>query len=153
MQKPQASRWTCLSALAGAAVALVGNTGSSRAAEIAQPAKANPEAFMKRAFLMKDTARDAGDQAYGAVVVQDGTIIGQAPSRVVTANDPSAHAEMEAIRDAARSSGSRNLSGAVLYSSSRPCPMCEGAASYAGISEMVHGKELTSAGQPRLRRC
>ncbi len=153
MQKPQASRRTCLSAIAGAAIALVGDKRPSAAAETAQPGEASPRAFMERAFLMKETAQEAGDQGYGAVVVRDGVVIGQAPSRVVTAGDPSAHAEMEAIRHAARSTGSRNLSGAVLYSSSRPCPMCEAAASFAGISEMVHGRALTSAGRPRLRRC
>ena len=118
-----------------------------------QPAEASPQAFMERAYAMKQRALDGGDRGYGAVVVRDGKIIAEAPSRVVTAGDPSAHAEMEAIRDAARALGSRDLSGAVLYSSSRPCPMCEGAASYAGIEEMVHGNALTSSGRPRLRRC
>jgi len=153
MRKPYASRRDCLGAVAGAAIVLFGNRRPSVASEIAQPAKTSPQAFMERAFDMKMIAQEAGDQAYGAVVVRDGKIIGQAPSRVVTADDPSAHAEMEAIRDAARSNGSRDLSGAFLYSSSRPCPMCEGAASFAGISEMVHGREVTFAGRPRLRRC
>lgn len=152
MRRPHASRRDWLGTIAGAALVLVGNKRPAIATEIAQPAETTQQAMMERAFAMKKIAQESGDQAYGAVVVRDGNIIGQAPSRVVTASDPSAHAEMEAIRDAARSNDSRDLSGAVLYSSSRPCPMCEGAASFAGISEMVHGRALTSAGRPRLRR-
>jgi tRNA(Arg) A34 adenosine deaminase TadA len=57
-------------------------------------------------------------------VVRAGLIVGQSPSHVVLHQDPTAHAEMEAIRDAARRLGTRNLSGCTLYSSSPPCPMC-----------------------------
>ena len=153
MQDLDTNRRRGLRALLGAALLLLARRSAAADGQIAQPAEASPQAFMVRAFAMKQAAREAGDQAYGAVVVRDGRIIAEAPSRVVTAGDPSAHAEMEAIRDAARATGSRDLSGAVLYSSSRPCPMCEGAASFAGISEMVHGDDLTSAGRPRLMRC
>ncbi len=69
---------------------------------IVQPAAPGPGAFMARAREMKDRALADGDQGYGAVVVKAGRIVGEAPSRVVTAGDPTAHAEMEAIRDAAR---------------------------------------------------
>ena len=153
MQVPNANRRHGLRALLGAALVLLGRRSAAAAGEVAQPAEATAQAFMARAFAMKQAAREAGDQGYGAVVVRDGRIIAESPSLVVTAGDPSAHAEMEAIRAAARATGSRDLSGAVLYSSSRPCPMCEGAASFAGISEMIHGKDLTSAGRPRLMRC
>ena len=78
----------------------------------------------------------AGDQPYGAVVVKDGKIVGEAPSRVVTNRDPTAHAEMEAIRDAARKLGTRDLSGCEMYGSSPACPMCRAAASFAGISRL-----------------
>lgn len=104
---------------------------------------------MRRAEAMRDEAARGGDQAFGAVVLQGERIVGEAPSRVVTANDPTAHAEMEAIRDAARRLGSRDLSGCVLVSTSRPCRMCEAAAGWAGISRMVHGAALTDAGAPR----
>lgn len=103
---------------------------------------------MQRARQMRDEAVRAGDQSFGAVVLRDGKIVGEAPSRVVTANDPTAHAEMEAIRDAARRLGSRNLSGCILVSTSRPCRMCEAAAGWARISRMVHGDALTDAGAP-----
>jgi tRNA(Arg) A34 adenosine deaminase TadA len=119
---------------------------------IVQPQAASDTAFMARALEMKASAEAAGDQAYGAVVVRDGRIVGQAPSAVVTRGDPTAHAEMEAIRDAARRLSQRHLGGSVLYSSSRPCPMCEAAAYWAGIERMIHGTGLSDAGRPRLPR-
>jgi tRNA(Arg) A34 adenosine deaminase TadA len=75
-----------------------------------------------------------------------------APSRVVSRSDPTAHAEMEAIRDAARRLGTRHLGNCVIYASSRPCPMCEAAAYWAGISRLYHGADITDAGPPRLCR-
>ena len=103
---------------------------------------------MQRARVMRDEAVRSGDQSFGAVVLRGGQIVGEAPSRVVTAGDPTAHAEMEAIRDAARRLGSRDLSGCVLVSTSRPCRMCEAAAGWARISRMVHGDSLIDAGAP-----
>ncbi len=117
---------------------------------IAQPGAPSPQAFITRAFDMRTEAVRTGDQAYGAIVVKDGRIIGQAPSRVIVNTDPTAHAEMEAIRDTARRLGMSDLSGAVLYSSSHPCPMCEAAAYWAGISRMVHGHQASDAGAPSL---
>jgi tRNA(Arg) A34 adenosine deaminase TadA len=104
---------------------------------------------MRRAEALRDEAVRAGDQPYGAVLLRGERVVGAAPSRVVTHNDPTAHAEMEAIRDAARSLRSRDLSGCVLVSTSRPCRMCEAAAAWAGISRMVDGEGLTDAGPPR----
>jgi tRNA(Arg) A34 adenosine deaminase TadA len=129
-----------------AAAAAMRSTGG--AAQVQGPA-----AHMQRAVEMRRAAEAAGDQAFGAVVVEDGRIVGAAPSAVVTRGDPTAHAEMEAIRDAARRLGRRNLAGLVLYSTSRPCPMCEAAAYWAGIARMVHGEALTDAGAPQLGRC
>ena len=103
---------------------------------------------MQRARAMRDQAVRSGDQAFGAVVVRGDQIVGEAPSRVVTAGDPTAHAEMEAIRDAARRLRNRDLSGCVLVSTSRPCRMCEAAAGWARIDRMVHGDALTDAGAP-----
>ena len=138
-----------------ALVALIGTTAAApaTAGELVQPERPGPEAFAARAFTLRDQAVEDGDQPYGAVVVLDGRIIGEAASRVVVNRDPTAHAEMEAIRDALRRRGIGDLTGAILYSSSRPCPMCEAAASYAGIARMVHGRSRTDAGAPRLTRC
>jgi tRNA(Arg) A34 adenosine deaminase TadA len=104
---------------------------------------------MRRAEALRDDALRAGDQPFGAVVLRGDEVVGAAPSRVVIANDPTAHAEMEAIRDAARRLRTRDLSGCVLVSTSRPCRMCEAAAGWAGISRMVYGQTLTDAGAPR----
>ncbi len=103
---------------------------------------------MQRAEALRDDALRTGDQAFGAVMLRDSRIVGEAPSRVVTLQDPTAHAEMEAIRDAARRLRSRDLSGCVLVSTSRPCRMCEAAAGWARIERMVHGAALTDAGRP-----
>jgi tRNA(Arg) A34 adenosine deaminase TadA len=147
-------------ALAGAAFAVAGTTaarpGSLNAQTrdpIAQPANPGKAAFMARAIAMRDAAARAGDQPYGAVIVKDGRIVGEAPSRVITGTDPTAHAETEAIRDAARRLGTRDLSGCEIYASTRPCPMCEAAAYWAGIARIYHDADAADAGAPRLSRC
>ena len=98
---------------------------------------------------MQRLATSTGDQPYGAVLVADGAIIGEGPSRVVILGDPTAHAEREAIRDAQRRLGRTDLSGSVLYSTSRPCRMCEAAAAEANVARMIHGTDLDDAGPPR----
>jgi len=143
-----------LAALAGALAPLaLLPAGRATAKEIDQPRNPGPEAFMQRAQKMKNLALATGDQGYGAVVVKDGLIVAQAPSRVVTNADPTAHAEMEAIRAAARVLGTRDLSGCTLYGTSPACQMCETAAHWASIDALVHGPSLTEAGRPRYRRC
>ncbi len=101
---------------------------------------------------MRDRAITLGDQGYGAIIVKDLNIVGQSPSHVILKGDPTAHAEMEAIRDAASRLGSRDLSGCTLYSSSRACPMCEAAAYWAGIDRMVYGEAISDGGRPELCR-
>jgi tRNA(Arg) A34 adenosine deaminase TadA len=135
--------------LAGAIV--VSTTARTRATEIVQPPRPDPAAFMERAFAMRRLAIERGDQPYGAVVVQAGRIVGEGVSAVVTANDPTAHAEMQAIRDAARRLGTRDLSRCEMYGTSRACTMCEAAAHWAGIARMLHGEAVTDAGAPQLR--
>jgi len=126
--------------------ALVG-VASVFAARVAR-ASDNHREFIDAAFRMRDDAVRAGDQAYGAVVVKDGRIVGFGPSRVIQKKDPTAHAESEAIRDAQGKLG-RDLSGAILYSSSRPCSACEQAGAEANIARMIHGRRATDAGVPR----
>lgn len=147
--------WTRRCFIATGTLVLAGSplvaSAGDLAPAIAQPDAATAAAFIKRAFDMRDQAASNGDQSYGAIVVSpDRIIVGQAPSRVIEATDPTAHAEMEAIRDAARRLGTRNLAGHVLYSSSRPCPMCEAAAYWANVDRMVHGRDGRDAGAPRL---
>lgn len=122
----------------------------AKAEPILQPAAASAAAFIERAFEMRQRAIDLGDQAYGAIVVRDGMIIGQSWSRVIIDHDPTGHAEMAAIRDTARRLGNRDLGSAIMYSTSRPCPMCEAAAYWAGIGQLVHGRNGDIGGVPRL---
>jgi tRNA(Arg) A34 adenosine deaminase TadA len=91
---------------------------------------------MSRALEMKRVAMEAGDQPYGAIVVKNDAVVGEGPSRVVTNQDPTAHAEMEAIRDAARQLGTRDLSGCIIYATSKPCRMCATASYWANLSRI-----------------
>lgn len=104
--------------------------------------------WYEAALAMRRLAESWGDQPYGAVLVQDGRIIGQGPSRVVKNADPTAHAEREAIRDALSAHGAGAVRGAVLYSTSRPCTACERAAARAGVRRMYFGAALQDAGAP-----
>ena len=105
--------------------------------------------WYEAAEAMRRLALSWGDEPYGAVVVQNGSIVGEGPSRVRRRNDSNAHAEREAMRDARESFGAEVLRGAVLYSTSRPCSLCEAAAAQAGIARMIHGARLQDAGAPR----
>jgi len=71
---------------------------------------------------------------FGAVIVKDGIVIGKGVNRVTSRNDPTAHAEIEAIREAAKNIHDFNLSGAILYSTCEPCPMCLSAIYWANIT-------------------
>jgi tRNA(Arg) A34 adenosine deaminase TadA len=116
---------------------------------ITQPQNGSAQAFIERSFEMRQLAIEHGDQPYGAVVVKNGKIIGQSWSRVILDSDATGHAEMSAIRDAGRRAGRESLSGAILYSSSHPCAMCEAAASWVGIASMIHGHSAVDAGPPQ----
>jgi tRNA(Arg) A34 adenosine deaminase TadA len=121
-----------------------------RTPEIVQPRTAGHEGFMERAFEMRRRAIERGDQPYGAVIVKEGRIVGAGVSAVVTDNDPTAHAEMQAIRDTARRLGTRDLTSCEMYGTSRACPMCEAAAYWARIARMYYGTSVADAGAPRL---
>jgi tRNA(adenine34) deaminase len=111
---------------------------------------AGPERrWYEAALAMKQLAESWGDQPYGAVLVLDGTLVGEGPSRVVKDGDNDAHAERVAIRDAQRRLGRASLAGAILYSTSRPCSLCEAAAAAAGVARMYYGQSLADAGPPR----
>lgn len=129
--------------------AFLAAAGAALAARaVAAPAEQHRE-FIAAAFRMRDDAVKAGDQPYGAVVVRDGRVVGLGPSRVVLRKDGTAHAEREAIRDAQGKLGRRDLSGCLLYSSSRPCSACESTAHEARIARMYFGADATDAGPPR----
>jgi tRNA(Arg) A34 adenosine deaminase TadA len=128
----------------------------ARAAEreppaIVQPATPSPVAFMRRAFELRRIATERGDQPYGAVIVRGAKIVGEGVSAVITTPDPTAHAEMQAIRDAARRLRTPNLSGCEMYGTSRACPMCEAGAYWAGLLRLWYGESIADGGGPRLR--
>jgi len=137
------TRRSAMLVMAAAALGLAGRARAS--ASLA----AEHREFIAAAFRMKDEAVAKGDQPYGAVVVRDGRIVGFGPSRVVLKKDANAHAEREAIRDAQARLGTADLSECVLYSTSRPCAVCERAAAQAKIARMIHGADATDAGPPQ----
>ena len=148
------SRRQALQSLAGFALAALAQRAIAKdasTAAIVQPTEPGPAAFAERAFEMRRLAIAGGDQPYGAVVVKGSRIVGLGVSAVVTAIDPTAHAEMQAIRDAARRLGTRDLSGCELYGSSRACAMCEAAAYWARIDRLRFGEAATDGGAPALR--
>ena len=132
-----------------AAVALLFVWRLASSAERSDASSRPERRWIEAAASMKRLAESWGDQAYGAVLVADGAIIGEGPSRVVKRGDPTAHAEREAIRDAQRRLGRTSLAGSVLYSTSRPCRQCEIAAAEAQVARMIYGERLNDAGQPR----
>ena len=76
---------------------------------------------------------------FGAVIVRDGIVIGSGRNEVLTTNDPTAHAEMVAIRDACKTLNTFKLSNCILYTSCEPCPMCLSAAYWADIKTIFYG--------------
>lgn len=147
------TRRAVLSGAAGLVVTAVTRSVSAqdRTPAIPQPGRPGREAFMERAFEMRRLAVERGDQPYGAVIVKAERIVGEGASAVVTDDDPTAHAEMVAIRDAARRLGSRDLSGCEMYGTSPACPMCEAGAYWARVTRLLHGAMIVDAGPPRLR--
>lgn len=121
--------------------------------DIPQPARADREHFMQRAFEMRRIAEQRGDQAYGAVVVRSGRIVGEGASGVIVMQDPTAHGEVEAIRDACRRLGTNDLGGCEIYSTAKPCPMCETACYWARIARIYFGAGITDGGAPRYLTC
>src|SRR5262245_9751334 len=116
-----------------------------------RPARAldvRKQLFVAEAARMKQEAIASGDQPFGAVVVMGDKIVGYGPSRVVTDRNPNAHAERVALWDAQHRLGSRDLSGAMIYSTSRPCSVCEKALAESNIERMFFGAEATDAGKP-----
>ena len=82
---------------------------------------------------------------FGAVLVKDGRIVGRGHNRVLAKHDPTCHAEMEAIRDAAAKIGTHDLTGCELYTSCYPCPMCLSAVIWANIKKIYYGNTSTDA--------
>jgi tRNA(adenine34) deaminase len=97
------------------------------------------EIFMRRALEFAQRAREEGEVPVGCVVVQDGRVIGEGWNRPIASADPTAHAEIQAMRAAATAIGNYRLSGATLYVTLEPCEMCLGAMFHARIARAVYG--------------
>lgn len=104
------------------------------------------EAYMKTALALAERASEAGEVPIGAVVVYQGRIIGEGFNQTITTLDPSAHAEMVAIREAAKTIGNYRLVDCTLYVTIEPCSMCVGLLVHSRISRLVFGATEPKAG-------
>jgi tRNA(Arg) A34 adenosine deaminase TadA len=102
--------------------------------------KEQAEKFMRYAIELGRKGMEAGSGGpFGAIVVKDGKIIGEGWNRVLSSNDPTAHGEITAIRDACKNIQSYDLSGCEIYTSGEPCPMCLSAIYWAHVSRIFYG--------------
>jgi tRNA(adenine34) deaminase len=104
--------------------------------------------FMVEALALAADARQAGEVPVGAVVVREGQIIGRGFNAPISLHDPSAHAEIQALRAAAKALGNYRLAGCTLYVTLEPCAMCAGAIQHARIARLVFG-----ASDPKTGAC
>ena len=106
------------------------------------------EVFMHRAIELARRGIQTGDGGpFGAVVVRDGEIIGEGWNRVIRTNDPTAHGEIIAIRDACARLGTFSLDGCEIHTTGQPCPMCLGAIQWARIARIFYGFRVEDAAE------
>ena len=101
--------------------------------------------------LSLDNLKTNNGGPFGAVIVKDGKIIGKGSNQVLASQDPTAHAEVMAIRDACRNINSYDLSGCIIYTSCYPCPMCLSAIIWANIKKVYYGNTKEDAGDIGFR--
>ena len=101
--------------------------------------------FMRKAIALSIENIKKGGGPFGAVIVKDGKVISTGVNRVTANNDPTAHAEVTAIRRAAKKLGTFDLAGCEMYTSCEPCPMCLGAVYWAHLDKMYYGNSKTDA--------
>ena len=101
--------------------------------------------FLREAIRLANESIANGGGPFGAVVVRDGEIVGRGNNRVTLDNDPTAHAEVRAIRDACRNLGDFQLSGCELYVNCEPCPMCLSAAYWARLDALWYAADAADA--------
>jgi tRNA(adenine34) deaminase len=104
------------------------------------------EDFMREALIEAEAACEDGEVPVGAVVVLDGNVIARGRNAMIGANDPTAHAEVVALRKAASAIGNYRLIGTTMYSTIEPCAMCAGALVHARIERLVYGADDPKAG-------
>lgn len=108
--------------------------------------QADDERWMRHALMLAQRAQDEGEVPVGAVLIKDDEIIGEGWNRPITTHDPSAHAEMMALRAAAQQLGNYRLPDTTLYVTLEPCIMCAGAITHARVSRLVFGAADPKAG-------
>jgi tRNA(Arg) A34 adenosine deaminase TadA len=104
------------------------------------------EACIRRALTLAEENLASGGGPFGAVIVKEGKIIAEGVNRVTAANDPTAHAEVIAIRNASAFLGTFDLSGCTIYTSCEPCPMCLGAIYWARLDAVFYSGSREDAG-------
>mgnify|MGYP000002788585 FL=1 len=109
-------------------------------------ANADDTRWMRRALALATRAEAEGEVPIGAVVVSEGVVVGEGWNRPIATHDPTAHAEMVALRAAAARIGNYRLTGAVLYVTLEPCAMCAGAMVHARLARLVYGAADPKAG-------
>ena len=108
--------------------------------------KAEKENFMRRAVELSNFGMENNHGGpFGAVIVKDGKIIGEGFNKVISSNDPTAHAEIIAIREASKNTNNFDLSGSVIFTSCEPCPMCLAAIYWANIDEIYYANTKKDA--------
>jgi len=95
--------------------------------------------FMRRALELAQRAVEAGEVPVGAVLVADGAVVGEGHNQPISSCDPTAHAEIQALREGAQRVGNYRLPGSVLYVTLEPCVMCAGALMHARVARVVFG--------------
>lgn len=98
----------------------------------------NDERFLREAIELAHQNVETGGRPFGALVVKNGEVIATGVNEILSTNDPTAHAEMSAIRAASRALRSPDLAGCAVYASGHPCPMCMAAMRLAGVGEVVY---------------
>lgn len=101
--------------------------------------------FMREAIRLANASVDGGGGPFGAVIVKDGVVVAGSSNSVTLENDPTAHAEVNTIRQACRRLGTFDLTGCTIYTSCEPCPMCLGAIYWARISRIYYGNTRKDA--------
>lgn len=94
--------------------------------------------FLLQAIELAYANADKGGRPFGALIVKDGKVLAQGVNEIMTTNDPTAHAELLAIRAASQALGSASLAGCSVYASGHPCPMCMAAMRMAGIQDVTY---------------
>ncbi len=113
------------------------------------PNRSNDESWMEAALLEAAKAEAAGEVPVGAVVVSDGRIVGRGANQNLADSDPTAHAEIVALREAARSLGNHRLGECEMFVTIEPCAMCAGALIHARLKRLVYGADDPKAGAVR----